>query len=96
VATRATPGAWYRADRIVSLDGTTLEVADTTANAAAFGRPPSSRGANATGAFPQLRLLALVETGTHVVFGAALGPYAASEVALAPAVLTALRPGMLC
>jgi len=79
VATPATPGAWYRARRIVSLDGTTLEVADTTANAEAFGRPTSSRGVNATGAFPQLRLLALVETGTHVVFGAALGPYAAHK-----------------
>ncbi len=96
IATRATPGAWYRAHRVVSLDGTTLEVADTQANATAFGRPSSSRGVNATGAFPQLRLVGLVETGTHVVFGAAMGPYATSEAALARAVLPALGPGMLC
>ena len=96
VATRATPGAWYRTHRIVSLDGTTLDVADTRANARAFGRPKSSRGANATGAFPQLRLLGLVETGTHVVCGATLGRYTDSEAALAPAVLAALRPDMLC
>ncbi|MBA3878014.1 MAG: IS4 family transposase, partial [Anaerolinea sp.] len=96
IATAATPGAWYRAHRIVSLDGTTLDVADSQANAAAFGRPSSSRGANATGAFPQLRLVALVENGTHVVFGAVLGAYAESEATLARAVLPALRPGMLC
>ena len=96
IATAATPGAWYRAHRVVSLDGTTLDVADTRANTRAFGRPPSSRGANATGAFPQLRLVGLVETGTHVVFGATMAPYAESEATLARAVLPALRPGMLC
>jgi hypothetical protein len=47
-------------------------------------------------AFPQVRLVGLVETGTHVVFAAALAPYATSEVALAPDVLPALTPGMLC
>lgn len=96
IATAATPGAWYRAQRVVSLDGTTLDVADSQANAAAFGRPSSSRGVNATGAFPQLRLVALVENGTHVVFGAVMAPYATGEATLARTVLAALRPGMLC
>lgn len=96
IATAATPGAWYRTHRVVSLDGTTLDVADTRANTRAFGRPASARGANATGAFPQLRLVGLVETGTHVVWGATLAPYAASEATLARAVLPALRPDMLC
>ena len=96
IATAATPGAWYRGHRMVTLDGTTLEVADTAANARAFGRPASARGANATGAFPQLRLVSLVETGTHVLWGATLAPYATSEATLARAVLPALRPGMLC
>jgi hypothetical protein len=93
VATPATPGAFYRRWRTVGLDGTTLEVADTRANARAFGRPTASRG---TSAYPQLRLVGLVETGTHVVFDAALGPYATSEVTLAAAVLPALTPGLLC
>jgi len=48
VATRDTPGAWYRDWRVMSLDGTTLDVADTAANRQAFGRPASARGANAT------------------------------------------------
>ena len=96
IATAATPGAWYRARRIVTLDGTTLDVADTRANSRAFGRPASARGANATGAFPQLRLVGLVETGTHVLCGATLAPYADGEVTLARTVLRALRPDMLC
>jgi hypothetical protein len=40
--------------------------------------------------------VALVENGTHVLFGARLGRYAEGETTLAHAVLTALRPGMLC
>lgn len=96
VATAETPGAWYRRWRIMSLDGTTLDVADTEENARAFGRPKSSRGVNQTGAFPQLRLLGLVETGTHVICGARLGSYGTSEVALASELLSELSPEMLC
>src|SRR3954454_9166285 len=39
VATRATRGAWYRQWRLVSLDGSCLDLADTEENRAAFGRP---------------------------------------------------------
>ncbi len=93
VATAATPGAYYRQWRTVSLDGTTLDVADTPANVEAFGRPTASRGASA---FPQVRLVTLAETGTHALFGARLAPYATSEVSLAHEVVAALMPGMLC
>src|SRR3954462_11806150 len=93
IATRASKGAWYRDWRLVSLDGSCLDVADTEANGSAFGRPGASRGESA---FPQLRFVALVENGTHVLFGARLGPYATGETTLAREVLAALRPGMLC
>jgi hypothetical protein len=93
VATRATQGAWYRRWRLVSLDGSCLDVADTGENRAAFGRPEASRGASA---FPQLRFVALVENGTHVLFGARLGGFADGETTLAHDALGALRPGMLC
>jgi hypothetical protein len=93
VATRASKGAWYRGWRLASLDGTCLDVADTEENRAEFGAPGASRGESA---FPQLRLVALVENGTHVLFGARLGRYAEGEATLAQAVLGALRPGMLC
>ena len=93
VAVPATQGAWYRTWQLVSLDGSTLDVADTTANVEAFGRPKASRGASA---FPQLRFVALVENGTHVLFGARGGPHAVGETTLAAEVLGQLRPGMLC
>ena len=93
IATSASKGAWYRDWRLASLDGTCLDVADTAENRAAFGVPGASRGASA---FPQLRLVALVENGTHVLFGARLGRYGEGETTLAHDVVSALRPGMLC
>ena len=93
VATPATKGAWYRGWRLVSLDGSCLDVADTGENCAAFGRPEAGRGESA---FPQLRFVALVENGTHVLFGARLGGCTDGETTLAHDVLAALRPGMLC
>jgi hypothetical protein len=77
----------------VSLDGSCLDVADTAGNVDAFGRPPASRGVSA---FPQLRFVALVENGTHVLFGAHLGGYADSELTIAQQVVPALKKGMLC
>lgn len=80
----------------MSLDGTTLDVGDTAANRRAFGRPASPRGVHATGAFPQLRMVGLLETGPHVVWGAQLGAYHTGEVTLAAAVVPALTGGMRC
>jgi len=93
IAVAATKGAWYRGRRLVSVDGSTMEVADEAANDQAFGRPGASRGESA---FPQLRFVSLVENGTHVLFGTQQGPYATGEITLAKAVLSALRKGMLC
>ena len=93
IATPATRGAWYRGWRLVSLDGSTLDVADEPANAMAFGRPGSSRGDSA---FPQIRFVSLVENGTHVLFASQMADYATSEIALAKAVLPSLKVGMLC
>jgi hypothetical protein len=93
IATRASKGAWYRDWRLVSLDGSCLDVADTAVNRVAFGMPGASRGASA---FPQLRFVALVENGTHVLFGTQLGRYDAGETTLAQRVLGSLRPGLLC
>jgi hypothetical protein len=75
------------------LDGTTLDVPDEVANRTAFGRMGANRGLSA---FPKLRFVALVECGTHVLFGAAEGPYSFSEIDLARQVLPRLTPGMLC
>jgi len=96
VATEGTRGAWYRGWRVMSMDGTTLDVGDTRANARAFGRPVSPRGANTTGAFPQLRIVGLLETGTHVITGAQIGGCRTGERALAIDVLPYLSGDMLC
>jgi hypothetical protein len=92
-ATPDTPGAWYGGRRLVSLDGTTIDLPDTPDLAERFGRPAASRGKTS---FPQLRLLTLAEIGTHALFAVALDRYTTSEVGLAPPLLARLQPGMLC
>jgi hypothetical protein len=95
VATRQTTGAFYRDWRLTAIDGTTFDLPDTTANVEAFGRPPrSGRGEQAVG-YPQIRVVGLVECGTHVVFDAAIGALRTGEHALAREVFASLRPGML-
>src|SRR5713226_8407577 len=41
LATPSTPGAFWRGRRLVSMDGSTLDAADTPENAAELGRPGS-------------------------------------------------------
>ncbi len=93
VAVRSTRGAWYRSWRLVSLDGSTFDVADEKVNEDAFSRPGASRGSSA---YPQIRFVSLVENGTHVLFGSQMDGYRTGEITLAKAVLPHLRKGMLC
>ena len=93
VAVRNTRGAWYRSWRLVSLDGSTLDVADEKANEDAFSRPGASRGSSA---YPQIRFVSLVENGTHVLFGSQMDSYRTGEITLAKAVLPRIGNGMLC
>jgi hypothetical protein len=95
LASEATRGAFYRQWRLMSVDGTCLDLADTPANEQEFGRPGSSRREGG-GAFPQLRLVALSETGTHAICAAAMGPLSSGENALADELVPRLEPGMLC
>jgi len=93
IATEATRGAWYRQWRVVSLDGSKLDIPDEAENRAAFGVPGVSRGA---AAFPQIRFVGLVENGTHVIFGSRLGASKVGETTIAKEVIPRLEPGMLC
>jgi hypothetical protein len=93
IAEKRTRGAWYRQWRLMSLDGSTLDTADTAENEAAFGRPGASRGSSA---FPKIRFVALLENGTHVLWNARMADYATDEITLAREVVPALRKGMLC
>jgi hypothetical protein len=93
IATEETKGAWYRTWHLVSLDGSTMDVADEKLNEKAFGRPTPSRGRSA---FPQVRFVSLVENGSHVLFGTQVGDYGTGELALAKGVLGFLNARMLC
>ena len=93
IAVASTRGAWYRGWRLVSIDGSTLDVADEQGNQRAFGRPAASRGQSA---YPQVRFVSLVEGGTHVLFGSRVAGVATGEITLARQVILGLQKGMLC
>jgi len=88
-----TPGVWLAGRRLVAVDGTCLDVADTAVNAEHFGRPGVNKGEQA--AFPQARVVALAECGTHAVFAARIGPYNQSEATLTRSLLDQVAQGML-
>jgi hypothetical protein len=88
LAAPGTPGAFAFGLRVLAWDGTGIDVADTADNVAEFGRVSG-------GGYPQLRLLALTECGTHAVIDAVFDGFAVSELALARRALGRLRPGML-
>src|SRR5262245_40469233 len=73
LATPRTRGAFYRSWHLVAVDGSTLDVPDTPSNVDAFGKPGSRQGEGKS-AFPQVRVAALAECGTHAIFAAATGP----------------------
>lgn len=93
IATQKAVGAWYRKWRLVSIDGTTLAVADTEANETAFERPGAPRG---KAAYPLVRLVSLIESGTHVLFGTVMDSWRVGEIPLARHVVKHLKSGMLC
>src|SRR4051812_12947014 len=92
MGTHQTVGASYRGWRLMGLDGTTLDLPDTPENARTFGRPTTGR---AEGAFPQVRLLALCELGTHAVCGLSIKPICHGEVSMVGPLLDRLGPGDL-
>jgi hypothetical protein len=94
MAAEATAGAFYRRWRLVAVDGTTFDLPDTAANVSFFGRPGSPRGAGKS-AFPQVRVTALGECGTHAIFAAAMGALAVHETELARRLFSCLGAGML-
>src|SRR4051794_1415203 len=92
MATHQAVGASCRGWRLMGIDGTTLDRPDTPENARTSGRPTTGR---AEGAFPQVRLLALCELGTHAVCGLAIKPICHGEPSMVSALLDQLGPGML-
>lgn len=93
LATGDTPGAFLAGRRMVAIDGTTLDVADTVVNDEHFGRPGVNKGERA--AFPQVRLVALAECATHAMFDAEVDAYTVSELVIAKRLVQRLEPGMV-
>jgi len=94
MAGKDTPGCWLAGRRLVAIDGTCVDLPDTPANDSHFGRPGVMKGERS--AFPQARVVALAECGTHAMFEAVVGPYTTSEAAMSVDLLGRLAPGMLC
>ncbi|HZD70494.1 MAG TPA: IS4 family transposase [Actinomycetes bacterium] len=92
LATSTTPGAFLCGYRLMALDGTRLDLPDTPANAAAFGRPGSGRGQSA---WPQAQVVALGECGTHALCDAGVWRCDAAERAAAQRLLRSLTAAML-
>jgi len=91
---QGSPGSWWRGLRLVAIDGTVLDVPDTPSNQAHFGKPGSGRGEK-KGAFPQARVVALAECGTHTIIGAEIGACTTGETTLARGLFKLLHDGML-
>ncbi len=91
MARPATPGAWLAGRRLMAIDGFVLEVADTPANEAEFGRSGSGKYTP----FPQVRVVGLGECGTHAIVAAAFAGFRTFERELARRLFGALEPGML-
>lgn len=92
MATQQTPGAFLCGWRMMALDGTVEEVADTPDNARVFGR---ARGGRGESAFPLVRGVYLMEVGTHGIVDAGFWPYRTNEQIGARRLLRSVTADML-
>jgi len=96
MATAQTIGAFYKGLRMRVIDGLHLDVPDTPANAAAFGRPGTTRnGQSVAGGYPQILVVYLDEAGTHAILEALIRPANSNERPAAGALLKHLGAGDL-
>lgn len=85
---KATEGLRLVGKRVCAFDGTTCKTPDTPENRSHWGKPGASRGA---AAYPQLRMVALLDVGTRLVKAFRHGPYRRGEIGLARDLLPAVR-----
>ena len=86
------PGSTLGGLRLVGMDSTKLDIPDTPANEAAFGRPTGGRG---DGAFPQVHKLSLVELGSRAELAFVVKPCQRNEAVIAWGLRRHVGPGML-
>lgn len=92
IARPGTRGAWFHGRRLMAIDGVVLDVQDTSANLAEFGK--SGKG-NSLSPFPQVRAVGLAECGTHAIVAAAFDSWKVYERELLGRILSACEEGML-
>jgi hypothetical protein len=93
LATEKTAGAFLGGLRIMAVDGTVFDVPDSEANARVFGYPATRPGTQA--AFPKVRLVLLIEAGTHLIVDALMCPYRIGERVRVKKLLRSVHSGML-
>ena len=93
LAITETPEAFLGGLRVMAVDGTVLDVPDSQANARVFGYPGSRKGTRA--AFPKVRVVLLIEAGTHLITDALLCPYRIGERVRALKLLRSVSKSML-
>ena len=86
------PSAFFGRYRLMAIDGTVFNTADTAVNEAAFGRSSNQYG---KGAYPQVRCVLLAECGSHAVVELEIDRYDVSEVHAAHRLLDELGPDTL-
>ena len=80
--------------RKVALDGCLIDTDDTDKNRKYFGH--SSNQSDTAARSPQVRVVGLMELGTHAFFKAAIGTYHQGESTLAKSLVDYLEPDMIC
>lgn len=90
LASSATPSAWFHGQRVLAIDGVVLDAPDSPENAEVFGYSVGGKG---KGAYPRVRVVAVVECGTHAVVHAAIGEAGTTERTEAWGLVSALDPG---
>ena len=93
MASPQTESAFIGGLRVMAVDGTVMDVPDSAANARVFGYPGTKPGTKA--AFPKVRLVLLIETGTHLIVDALICPYRIGERIRIQKLLRSVSSGML-
>jgi len=88
----ATAGVRVGGLLVCAIDGTTLSVADTPANLAAF---TTQRGNHGGSGYPLLRMVALVACGTRSLIDVVFGPTSSGETTYTNQLVGSLQAGML-
>jgi hypothetical protein len=86
-----TKGVYLAGRRLSAMDGVTLKTPDSPANRKHFGLPGASRGQSG---YPQLRLVALLDVGTHLIQAFRHDRYRSAEIEMARDLVDGLGPTM--